>query len=338
MPVLELAGEERPRRRERLELPPVVAEADDDGARVRGPRAPRAARARPCSRSASRSRRRSARSVAKKRANRSALPSSGWRSSALPGFGGSAPRLLEQRGQRLLAGLGPELVHVDARRHDLDAVDVPGDLLEHVADVLGAGVDDLGPGERLGAPARELGTAAHRVLELRAVRLDRGSAARSQRRRAPRAGRGSRSTRSAGASSRSAAAFAATYASRSAAVKSTSSRASSPSYRSRTKTGSRPPGQVGHDDPRPAEVVALRMPLLADDRHVVPGEAPLARERARVDVRARPAEQIPVPEQDPHGRTLPRSGGSRARRAARRPGSTCGRSRRTASRAAPRSS
>ena len=58
---------------------------------------------------------------------------------------------------------------------------------------------------------------------------------------------------------------------------------------------------AGHDDPRAAEVVALGMPLLADDGDVVAGVAPLARERARVDVGARTAEQVAVPEQDPHG-------------------------------------
>ena len=49
-----------------------------------------------------------------------------------------------------------------------------------------------------------------------------------------------------------------------------------------------------------AEVVALRMRLLAEDGDVVPGAAPLARERARVDVRAGAAEQVAVPEEDPH--------------------------------------
>ena len=61
-----------------------------------------------------------------------------------------------------------------------------------------------------------------------------------------------------------------------------------------------PVRQLRPDDARPAQVVAARVALLADDRHVVPGEAPLARQRARVDVRARAAEQIAVPEQNPH--------------------------------------
>ena len=58
--------------------------------------------------------------------------------------------------------------------------------------------------------------------------------------------------------------------------------------------------QVDVHDPRTAEVVLLRRALLADDDDVVAGVAPLARERPGVDVRAGAAEQVAVPEQDPH--------------------------------------
>jgi hypothetical protein len=51
---------------------------------------------------------------------------------------------------------------------------------------------------------------------------------------------------------------------------------------------------------RAAEVVLLGVRLLAQDRDVVPRPAPLARELARVHVRARPAEQVSVPDEDPH--------------------------------------
>ena len=61
-----------------------------------------------------------------------------------------------------------------------------------------------------------------------------------------------------------------------------------------------PARQLGPHDLRAREVVVLRARLLADDRHVVPGAAPLPRERPRVDVRPGPAEQVPVPEEDPH--------------------------------------
>ena len=50
--------------------------------------------------------------------------------------------------------------------------------------------------------------------------------------------------------------------------------------------------------PRAAEVVLLGARLLREDDHLVPGAAPLARERTRVDVRPGPAEQVPVPEND----------------------------------------
>ena len=51
---------------------------------------------------------------------------------------------------------------------------------------------------------------------------------------------------------------------------------------------------------RAAEGVALRVRFLADDDDAVPGAAPLPGERPRVDVRPRPAQQIPVPQDDPH--------------------------------------
>ena len=62
------------------------------------------------------------------------------------------------------------------------------------------------------------------------------------------------------------------------------------------------PADVGTHDLRATEVVALGMRLLAEDRDVVPGTRPLARELARVHVRPRPAEQVPVPDQDLHAR------------------------------------
>ena len=48
------------------------------------------------------------------------------------------------------------------------------------------------------------------------------------------------------------------------------------------------------------EVVTLRVRLLAENDDVVPGAAPFLRERTCIDVRARAAEQIPVPEKDAH--------------------------------------
>jgi hypothetical protein len=44
--------------------------------------------------------------------------------------------------------------------------------------------------------------------------------------------------------------------------------------------------------------------LLREHDDLVPGAAPLARERARVDVRPGPAEQVPVPEDNLHAASL----------------------------------
>src|SRR5207247_1499358 len=87
-------------------------------------------------------------------------------------------------------------------------------------------------------------------------------------------------------------------------------------------------GDLRTHDAYAPEVVLRRTRLLAEDDDIVTGSAPLARERARVHVRARPAEQVAVPEQDPHGSL--KSDGSRARRGARPPDSTCAPRHRTA--------
>ena len=58
------------------------------------------------------------------------------------------------------------------------------------------------------------------------------------------------------------------------------------------------PADLRTHDLGAAEVVQLRVSLLAEQDDVVPGAAPLPRERARVDVRARPAQEVPVPDED----------------------------------------
>ncbi len=68
--------------------------------------------------------------------------------------------------------------------------------------------------------------------------------------------------------------------------------------------------QIDRYRPRAAEVVLLGRPLLRDDNHVVPGPAPLARERAGVDIRPGPSEEVPVPEQDPHRGDATRKAGT----------------------------
>src|SRR5262249_15628127 len=62
------------------------------------------------------------------------------------------------------------------------------------------------------------------------------------------------------------------------------------------ESGQQTAGQLGNHDACAAEVVELRVPLLADDRDVVPREAPLAGGRRGVAVGPGAAEQVPVPE------------------------------------------
>ncbi len=89
------------------------------------------------------------------------------------GVGRVAAGLVEQVGQSLVPGLGPERVDVHPGRHLVHALDVADDLLQHPADVLGADEDRAGARERLAGPRGQLGVTADRVLELRAVGFHR---------------------------------------------------------------------------------------------------------------------------------------------------------------------
>jgi hypothetical protein len=62
--------------------------------------------------------------------------------------------LLDQCAERIVPVEWDELVDVDPRRDDVDAVDVAHDVLEHLADVLRPDEDGLGSRERLSPPAR----------------------------------------------------------------------------------------------------------------------------------------------------------------------------------------
>src|SRR5439155_12306468 len=63
-----------------------------------------------------------------------------------------AAGFVDQARERLRAGLGPELVDVDSGGYLVDPVDVADDLVQHLADVLGADEDRRGGGESLFAP------------------------------------------------------------------------------------------------------------------------------------------------------------------------------------------
>ncbi len=90
---------------------------------------------------------------------------------AVPGVRWVVARLGEQRGEGIVARLRPPELDVDAGRDRVDSVDGAADLGHDIADVLRADQGSLRSGEHVRAPARELLVAAHRVLELRAVRL-----------------------------------------------------------------------------------------------------------------------------------------------------------------------
>ena len=170
------------------------------------------------------------------------------------------------------------------------------DLVQHLADVLGADEDRRGGGESLFAPGRELLVAAHRVLQLGAVCLDRVARAgrRSHRpaeedvvreddvRREVFAERGGVQVD-----------VAVTLLPREVGQAFCFESLVAVKDEDRQEAA-----DVGADVACAAEVVLLRARLLREDGHVVAAEAPFPGERARVDVRAGPAEQVAVPEED----------------------------------------
>ena len=73
-----------------------------------------------------------------------------------------------------------------------------------------------------------------------------------------------------------------------------------PLVRVEDEHGQQATGERGRHDLRSGEVEPLWLALLADDRHLVPGAAPRAGDLPRVDVRARAREEVSVPEDDLH--------------------------------------
>ena len=156
------------------------------------------------------------------------MPSSGRRSFALPGFGGSRRASSIKRRERLVARAKHELVHVDAGRHLVDALDVADDLVEHLADVRRA--DERRVRARR-APPRPTRSSSGRPR----IEYSSSEPCAFTRNGAPLAAPTGppistwfANTRSAGSSSRSVAAFASTYARFSPSVKSCRNFGSSP--------------------------------------------------------------------------------------------------------------
>ena len=191
-----------------------------------------------------------------------------------------------------------EELHVDARRDLVHAVDVADDLFEDVPDVLGPDDDRCCRGERLTPPRRQLGVPAHGVLQLRAVRLHRerhadGGADRRTEQHVVGEDQVGGKMLAHGRGVQPDVALALRSAEGLQQLR------LEPFVTVEHEDGQQP-ADVRPHHARAADVVCLRLRLLAEDDDVVSCAAPLARERTRVDVRSRPAEQVAVPEQDAH--------------------------------------
>ena len=214
-----------------------------------------------------------------------------------------APALLEQRGQRLFARLRPELVDVDAGRHLVDVVYGADHLVQHLADVLRADDDGLCARERLSRPSGQVGSAADRVLELRPVHLHdvrdpgRGGDGPAHQRvvREEEIGRQQLAQRG---RVRLGVPLALVRRPLGQQLRTKALIAVEDEHREQ------PAGKLGANNLCRSQVEALRMRLLRHDHDVMPVAAPLAGERPGVDVRARAAQQVAVPEEDPHGTRL----------------------------------
>ncbi len=206
-------------------------------------------------------------------------------------------RLDDEPGERAEAVLRRELVDVDAGRDLVHAVDVADDVLEHRTDVRRADEDRIRPGERLRTPLFEIGPPAHRVLELRPVRLHGvAPAGRSRYRPAHEhvVGEDEIGRQELAQRRRIRIDVARTLGRREVLQE----LRLEPFVPVEHEHRQQPVRELGDDDARAAEVVALRVPLLADDRDVVARVAPFAGECPRVDVRSGTSEEVPVPDED----------------------------------------
>ncbi len=245
------------------------------------------------------------------------MPSSGSRSFALPGLGESRRHSSSRSRKRLVARLRRELFDVDARRHLVHALERADDVLQYLPDVVGAYEDGFCRRQRGARGLGQLAAPTDRVLELRAVRLDRER----------RAGRGSdRSARQhviaedeigwqALLDRRRVRSHVPVELQRSQILEQPRLEAL---VRVEDEHRQRAARQLRTYHVRPTEVEPIWLALLAEDRDLVPGPTPGSRDRLRVDVRAGARKEVPMPEQDPHAASLrpsressPKGGGSR---------------------------
>src|SRR6266511_5112753 len=302
MAVLERPGEERPLGSNSLELGPVIPEADDDCARLyllerleedvdalvtEQLAEVEDGRVRPC----------------EEGLDPFGVPLVGKTLLSVARVRRIGAALGDQELERLGARARQEPLDVDSRRDDVDAVDVADDVLENLPDVLRADEDRLRAGEGLSPPRRELLVSAQRVLELRPVGLDRiQRACRSGDRTAgedvvredeirrqvlPEGGRVGRDVPLA---------LGLAQVREEARVESL--------VAVEDEDGEHGP-DLRPDDLSAPQVVVLGARLLGEHDDLVPGAAPLARERARVHVGAGASEQVAVPEENPQDASAP---------------------------------
>ena len=191
-----------------------------------------------------------------------------------------------------------KLLDVDARRHFVHSIDVAHNLFQDVPDVLRPDEDRLGRGQTLATPAGEVGIAAHRVLELRPVGL--------HHKRQP-AGIGDGSTHQhmvreheIGGHLRAQRGSVERDVAVSLGSREVLQQLRLDAFVAVEHEDGQQTADVRAEHLRSPEVVALGIGLLANDDDVVTGAAPLTCECTCIDVRPRSAEQVPVPEQDPH--------------------------------------
>jgi hypothetical protein len=203
------------------------------------------------------------------------------------GVRGVLPSLGDEPGERLVATSRPPLCDVDSGWHLVHVVDVVADLTHDPPDVRRPDEDRRRTPENLVAPPLELGASAHRVLELRAVGLD---GVLRTRRPADRAteqhvvAEQKVGGQPGGDRRRVRADPAIELLARAVLQKLHAVPVVAVEHEDREE-----PADVRPDDVRPAQVVSLRVRLLAEDGDVVAAPGPLAGELARVYVRSRSA-------------------------------------------------